>query len=400
MRRVVITGVGPVSSLGLGKHAYGQGLLTGKDGIRPVYRQDFPAGFRAGLVDFDPAMHGFSVKEQRRLDVASLYAIVGARLAFEDAGLTNSSAISSTQVRLGIGSGGMQSLEHDMKRFFATGKASPTAVFKYMPDAIAANVSMSLGIGEEAVTVNSACSSSMTALMDAYDKIRLGRADVVLSGGIEACVTPAVAMSFLNSGALSSSGISRPFDAHRDGFVLGEGAGCLILEEFIHAQIRRARPYAEIVGFCATSDAYDMTNPSPDASGLVRAITRALGDAGIEPDHISMISAHGTATRVNDALETLAFKKALGEQAYAIPVSGMKSMLGHAIGAAGALEVIGSCLSIDDGFIPPTINYTVRDEQCDLDYVPAVARRGPVDVVLKTALAFGGHNYAMILKKI
>lgn len=408
-RRVVITGLGPLTSIGFGKKEFAESLRNGKSGISPIERfdtSDYDTKNAGEIKNFNPESFGIEQRDVRKLDVFSQYAIAGTKLALEDAGLKigyekRDARPEDILIRLGIGIGGMNTIEAQKTKLTEEGvkRVSPFMVPMIMPNAAAGNTSIYFNTLNEAVTVNSACASSINAIIDSYDKIKLERCRVAITGGIESCITPLAVAGFSQARALSKKGISRPYDANRDGFIMGEGAGIIILEDLEHALDRNARIYAEMMGYGSTSDAYHITAPEPGAKGLVEAIETAIKDSKIEKEKISYINSHGTSTELNDAVETLAFKKVFGKNAYRIPVSSTKSMIGHALGAAGGIEIIASVLSMENGFIHPTINYETPDPECDLDYVPNKAREASIDVILKTSLGFGGHNSAIILKK-
>ncbi len=397
-RQVVITGLGAVTPLGVGADALFERWAAGECGILDG------AG---ACTDFEPS-ELLSIKEVRRLDRFSQLALVAAGEAVADAGWDGELPYDPMRVGcvVSTGIGGIQTIElqHDVLRDRGPARMSPLGIPAQMPNAAAAAVSMKYGLKGQMFSVVSACSSGAHAIGCALRMIQWGDADAVVVGGAEATLTPFGFGSFNSMQALSPSGISRPFDARRDGFVMGEGAGVLVFEEASAAAERGATVLGEIAGYGSTSDAYHLTAPEPSGEAATRAIELALSDAGVDPEQIDYINAHGTSTQLNDAAETAAIKRALGEErAHKIPVSSLKSATGHLLGAAGAAEAVATVKTLATRVIPPTLGYEVPDPDCDLDYVPGEARplvlsNGRPPVALSNSFAFGGHNVALVFK--
>jgi len=408
-RKVVVTGLGAVTPLGIGIQPFWEGLIQGRSGIGPITAFDasaFPTRIAGEVRDFDPA-ESMDRKEARRMDRFAQFAVAAARMALADAGLTIEGELAEhTGVLIGSGVGGIKTLEDQARAFVEKGpdRVGPFFVPMMIADMASGQVAIQLGAkGYNAGSV-SACASGAHALGEALRLVQHGDAKVMIAGGSEAGIAPLALAGFCAARALSTRNdeperASRPFDRDRDGFVMAEGAGVLILESEEHALARGARIYAEFVGFGATGDAYHITQPAPGGEGAARAMRRALRDAGVEPASVSYINAHGTSTPANDRTETQAIKSVFGEAAYQIPVSSTKSMTGHLLGAAGAVEAIVSVLAITRGQIPPTINLDNPDPECDLDYVPWQARSVQVDVVLSNSLGFGGHNATVVFRR-
>ncbi len=397
-RRVVITGLGAVTPLGVGADALFERWAAGECGILDG------AG---ACTDFEPS-ELLSVKEARRLDRFSQLALVAAGEAVADAGWDGEVPYDPMRVGciVSTGIGGIQTIElqHDVLRERGPARMSPLGIPAQMPNAAAAAVSMKFGLKGQMFSVVSACSSGAHAIGVALRMIQWGDADAVVVGGAEATLTPFGFGSFNSMQALSQTGISRPFDARRDGFVMGEGAGVLVFEEAGAAAERGATVLGEVAGYGSTSDAYHLTAPEPSGVAATRAIELALEDAGVGPEGIDYINAHGTSTQLNDAAETAAIKRALGdERAHQIPVSSLKSATGHLLGAAGAAEAVATVKTLITRVIPPTLGYEVPDPDCDLDYVPGEARplvmsNGRPPVALSNSFAFGGHNVALVFR--
>jgi 3-oxoacyl-[acyl-carrier-protein] synthase II len=397
-RRVVITGLGAVTPLGVGADALFERWAAGECGILDG------AG---ACTDFEPS-ELLSVKEARRLDRFSQLALVAAGEAVADAGWDGEVPYDPMRVGcvVSTGIGGIQTIElqHDVLRDRGPTRMSPLGIPAQMPNAAAAAVSMKYGLKGQMFSVVSACSSGAHAIGCALRMIQWGDADAVVVGGAEATLTPFGFGSFNSMQALSPTGISRPFDARRDGFVMGEGAGVLVLEEAESAAARGATVLGEVAGYGSTSDAYHLTAPEPSGEAATRAIELALSDAGVEPGEVDYINAHGTSTPLNDTAETAAIKRALGEEcAYKIPISSLKSATGHLLGAAGAAEAVATVKTLQTRVIPPTLGLEVPDPDCDLDYVPGEARplvlsNGRPPVALSNSFAFGGHNVALIFR--
>ncbi|AMV10093.1 beta-ketoacyl-ACP synthase II [Geobacillus sp. G4] len=407
-RRVVVTGIGAVTPLGNDAETTWKNIIAGQSGIDIVTRvnpDDFPAKVAAEVKDFDPSLF-IDRREARKMDRFTQFAVAAALMAVKDANLDiNESNAERVGVWIGSGIGGMETFEQQFEIFQQRGyrRVSPFFVPMMIPDMAAGQVSIILGAkGINSCTVT-ACATGANSIGDAFKVIQRGDADVMITGGTEAPITKMSFAGFCASTALSTNPdpktASRPFDKNRDGFVMGEGAGIVVLEELEHALRRGAKIYAEIVGYGATADAYHITAPAPGGEGGVRAMRQALHDAGLKPEEIDYINAHGTSTDYNDKYETAAIKEVFGDHAYKLAVSSTKSMTGHLLGATGAVEAIFSVLAIRDGIIPPTINYETPDPECDLDYVPNEARKQDVRVVLSNSFGFGGHNATLIFKK-
>jgi 3-oxoacyl-[acyl-carrier-protein] synthase II len=407
--RAVITGLGIISPLGVTKDKFWEALVQGKSGVRPISRFD-ASGFRtriaAEVLDFDPEAY-MDKKEARRMDRCTQFAVAAARLALEDAGLAPGQADPDrVGVVLGCGIGGIETFEEQVGILKTRGpdRVSPFFVPMMISNMAAGYIAIIHKFYGPNSTVVTACASSNHAIGEALRLIQRDEADVVLSGGSEAAIVPSAIAGFCSMKAMSTRNeeperACRPFDAARDGFVIGEGAVILVLEKLEHALARGARIYAEVAGYGQSCDAYHITAPDPDGSGAAKAMARALKDAGLKPEEVSYINAHGTSTPLNDKVETMAIKKVFGEFAYRIPVSSTKSMTGHLLGAAGGIEAAASVLSIVHGVVPPTINYEHPDPECDLDYVPNKARTVQVDVVLSNGLGFGGHNATLVFRR-
>ena len=408
-RRVVVTGVGLVSPLGIGREETWQGVLAGKSGAAPITHFDttgFPVTFAAEVKGFDPLLY-VEKKEVKKMGLFIQFALAAAQFAVEHAGLKITPDIAErTGVYIGSGIGGFDVIEREHTALMQGGprKISPF----FIPAAIANLASGFVSIRWGAKGPNSAtctaCSSSTHALGDSFRLIQRGDADVMICGGAEGAITPMGVGGFASMRALSTRNgepekASRPFDRDRDGFVVGEGAGILVLEELGFALRRGVPIFAEVVGYGMTGDAFHITQPSEDAGGAVRVMRLTLADANVAPEQVDYINAHGTSTPYNDRLETLAVKKVFGDHAYKVAVSSTKSMTGHLLGGAGGLEAGFSVLAIRDQVLPPTINYENPDPDCDLDYVPNQARKAAVEYVLSNSFGFGGTNAVLLLKR-
>lgn len=410
LRRVVITGAGVVSPIGIGVSDFWKALKEGKNGIERISSFD-PAGFdsqMAGEVkDFDPSPY-FDKKEIKRLDRVIQFAFVASELAMKDAGLDPQELDPDRfGVCIGSGQGGIITSFDQIKVLLEKGpsKISPFFIPMMIVNMSGAYVAIRYNAKGPNYAPVSACASAAHSIGEAFEIIRRGDADVMLAGGAEAAVTPIGVAGFCAMKALSTRNdephkASRPFDKLRDGFVMGEGAGVLVLEEMERAKSRGAKIYAEVVGYAANCDAYHITAPPPDGEGAVKAMRRALEKAGIATDEVDYINAHGTSTPLNDKTETLAIKQVFGERAYKIPISSTKSMIGHLLGAAASVEVIATLMAIYEGVIHPTINYEFPDPECDLDYVPNEAREANVRVAIKNSFGFGGHNAVLVFRKV
>ncbi|MGB9887547.1 MAG: beta-ketoacyl-ACP synthase II [Moorellales bacterium] len=408
-RRVVITGVGVISPVGTGKEKFWEALKAGRSGIGPVTRftaDGFPARIAGEVRDFEPGDF-LERKDIKRMDRFAQYAVAASKMAVADAGIDLSREDRERiGVVLGTGIGGTETFEeqHQILLERGPGRISPFFIPMMIANMGAAQIAIILGLKGPNFTVVNACAASASALGSALRILQYGEADVVISGGAEASVTPMALGGFCAMKALSLRNeeperASRPFDRSRDGFVLAEGAGVLVLETLEHALARGARIYAELVGYGCTCDAYHITAPAPDAEAAARALRLALEDAGLSVDEVDYINAHGTSTDLNDKLETEAIKKVFGPRAYELAISSNKSMIGHLLGAAGAVELIATTLTIYEGIVPPTINYEHPDPECDLDYVPNSARQMRVRAALSNSLGFGGHNVALAVRQ-
>jgi 3-oxoacyl-[acyl-carrier-protein] synthase II len=408
-RRVVITGLGLLSPVGNDVATTWRALLDGANGVGPITQFDtanFPVKFAFELKGFDPLQY-MDRKEVKRNDVFTQMALAASVQAMNDAGLSDGAYDpENTGVIIGSGIGGLKVFEaqHDVYRERGPGKISAFFIPMFIPDMAAGIVSIRFNAKGPNYATVSACATSAHAIGDAYRTIQYGDADVMITGGSEAAITPMAIGGFANMQALSENNedyqhASRPFDKERDGFVMGEGAGMVILEELEHAKRRGARIYGEVVGYGMTGDAYHITQPAPEGEGAQRSMRRALKDAGIGPGDVQYINAHGTSTPYNDMNETKAIKAVFGEHAHALHVSSTKSMTGHTLGAAGGLEFAICTLAVRDGMLPPTINYKTPDPECDLNYVPNKAVKREVDVALSNSFGFGGHNVTLAVRR-
>ncbi len=359
----------------------------------------------AEVKDFDPAEY-FDVKQAKRLDRSSQFALISAREAFKDSGITKENTdLERVGIFVSSGIGGLITMQNQCEVNFQKGhsRVSPMFIPMTIANMPAGNIAIELGLKGESISIVTACASSTHAIGESYKTIKYGYEDAVIAGGTEAAICEVGIAGFENMKALSRSDdktrASIPFDKERNGFVMGEGAGMIVLEELEHAKKRGAKIYAEVIGFGATSDAYHITSPAPDGEGGARAMQRAIKDANIKPEDIDYINAHGTSTSLNDSTETLAIKKALGSASKTVMVSSTKGNTGHLLGAAGAVEAVISIKAIEEGIVPPTINYKIKDEECDLDIVPNEPRKAEINIVMSNSLGFGGHNASIILKK-
>jgi len=405
-RRVVVTGIGPVSPIGVGRNAFWESLLAGRGGVRRIQRfdpSDLPVQIAGEVADFDPTEF-LTQKEVRRTDRAVHFAVAAARLAWADAGEPEVDH-ARTGVMFSTGIGGLESLLAQHKVFLERGadRVSPFMVPMLMPNAAAGHVAMHFGFTGPNECITTACAAGAHAVGEGYRVIRNGLADVCIAGGTEASTLPLCIAGFAQMQALSRnrdpSRASRPFDANRDGFVLSEGAGALVLEDAERAVARGATIHAEVAGYGASADAYHITAPEPEGLGAIQAMQAALRDAGEQPEAVGYINAHGTSTQLNDVAETRAIKKALGDHAYRVAVSSTKSMTGHMLGAAGAIEAGVAALALEHGVIPPTINYETPDEDCDLDYVPNENREEDIELAMSNSFGFGGQNAVLVLRR-
>ena len=410
-RRVVVTGIGCLSALGQDTASFWDGLIKGRSGISRITRfdpTDFPSKVGAEIRDFDPGKF-MDPKEAKRNDRYTQYAVAASRMAIEDAKVdTTKLDAERFGVIIGSGIGGMETIENQARVLIERG---PSRVSPFTIPSLIANIASGVvAIEFKAKSVNygvvSACASGSHALGEAMRHIRDGHADIMLSGGSEAAITRLGYAGFCNMKAMSTDfndtpeKASRPFDKLRDGFVMGEGAGVLVIESLEHAQARGARIYCELAGYGATCDAYHITGQDQEGKGLALCLNRALSEAGIAKSEVSYINAHGTSTPINDRCETLAIKRVFGEQAPKIAISSTKSMTGHLLGAAGGVEAAVCALAIHHGIVPPTMNLENPDPDCDLDYVPNQARKMQVNVAISNNLGFGGHNASLVFKAL
>lgn len=407
-RRVVITGLGAVSPVGNDVQTMWDNVVTGNSGIDYITRlnkDDFPAHVAAEVKDFDPT-HFMEKKDARKMDLFTQYAVAASKMAIDDANLTiDENNANRVGVWIGSGIGGMGTLEDQHTKFTEKGyrRVSPFFVPMMIPDMAAGQVSIQFGAkGINSCTVT-ACASGANSIGDAFKAIERGDADYIIAGGTEAPITNMAFAGFSSAKALSTNEdpkkASRPFDLDRDGFVMGEGAGILILETLESAQERGANIYGEIVGYGATGDAYHITAPAENGEGAARAMQQAIEDAGITPADVDYVNAHGTSTHLNDKFETVAIKTVFDEYASKLPISSTKGITGHLLGAAGGIESVISIKSIADGVIPGTMNYETPDPDCDLDYVTNESRKKDVSIVMSNSLGFGGHNVSLLFKK-
>ena len=409
MRRVVVTGLGAVTPVGNDVPTTWEALLNGRSGVERIRCFD-PSGFKtqfaAEVKDFDSVQY-VGRREARKLDRFTHFALAAAGEAIADSGL-DLAAEDPSEIGVLVGSavGGIISLLEQSALMAQSGprRVSPFLIPALMMNAAAGQIAITFGLQGPNLAVASACATGAHAIGEAAAIIRRGDAQVMLAGGSEAGIVPVAIAGFNVMGALSTRNDApqracRPFDAERDGFVMGEGAGMMVLESLAHAQARRARIYGELVGYGASADAFHITAPAEDGKGAALAMQRALKQAGIPPTAVDYINAHGTSTPLNDASETAAIKMVFGEHAYRLAISSTKSMIGHLMGAAGAVEAIFCLLALRDQVLPPTINYETPDPACDLDYVPNVARRAKVEVAMSNSFGFGGHNAALVLSR-
>ncbi|MCS0672583.1 beta-ketoacyl-ACP synthase II [Cytobacillus firmus] len=407
-RRVVVTGIGAVTPLGNNTETTWNNIKSGVSGVGPLTRlnaDEYPAKVAAEVKDFNPEEY-IDKKDARKMDRFTHYAVASAFMAVKDANLqiTDENA-HRIGVWIGSGIGGMETFENQYETFMKRGyrRVSPFFVPMMIPDMATGQVSIYLGAkGFNSCTVT-ACATGTNSIGDAFKVIQRGDADAMISGGAEAPITKMSVAGFCANTALSTNPdpntASRPFDQNRDGFVIGEGAGIVVLEELEHALARGAKIYAEIVGYGATGDAYHITAPAPGGEGGARAMKMAIEDGGLKPEDIDYINAHGTSTDYNDKFETLAIKEVFGEHAYKLAVSSTKSMTGHLLGAAGGIEAIFTVLAMKEGILPPTINLENPDPECDLDYVPNKAREKEITAAMSNSLGFGGHNATIVFKR-
>jgi 3-oxoacyl-[acyl-carrier-protein] synthase II len=408
-RRVVITGMGLICGSGNTKEEVWSNLLAARSGVGAIARFDvsaFPVRIASEVKNFDP-LKFIEKKEVKKMDPFIHYAVAASQEAIDDSGLRvtddNSTRI-GTYIGSGIGGFGVIEREHEKYLKGGPGKISPFFIPAAIVNLASGQVSIRFGLKGPNSATCTACSTGAHAVGDSFKIIQRGDADAMLCGGAEAAITPMGVGGFAAMRALSTRNddpehASRPFDADRDGFVIGEGAGVLLLEELEHAKSRGAKIYAEVVGYGMSSDAFHITQPSENGDGAIRVMTNALKDAGVEAHEVDYINAHGTSTHYNDKLETMAIKKVFGDSAYSIPISSTKSMMGHLLGAAGGVEAGVIALALRDQIIPPTANLDKADRECDLDYVPNHSRRRTIKYALSNSFGFGGTNAALLLKR-
>lgn len=409
MNRVVITGLGVISPLGNDIDTFWNHLIQGKSGVSTITRfdtSDFAVKIAAEVKDFNP-LDFMNKKDAKRMDRFVQFAVAASKMALEHAGL-DMDKVEKERVGTYIGSGigGLETLEEQHKVMMKRGprRVSPFFVPMMIANMASGIVSIQIGAKGPNSAAISACATGTHCVGDAFKILQRGDADVMIAGGTEATILPMAVAGFSAMGALSTNNeapekASRPFDRDRDGFVMGEGAGVLVLETLEHAQKRGANVIAEVVGYGMTADAYHLTSPDPDGDGAKRSMLMAVKDAGLEPEDVDYINAHGTSTDYNDKFETMAIKGAFGEHAKRLAISSTKSMTGHLLGAAGGIETIATALAIKEGIVPPTINLENPDPDCDLDYVPNEARKMRVRAALSNSLGFGGHNATIALKE-
>ena len=407
-RRVVVTGIGAVTPVGNSAEQAWENVIAGKSGIGPLTRVDvskFPVSVGAEVRDFNIEDY-IDRKEARKMDRFTHYALAASMMAAKDANLTITEEMAPrVGVWIGSGIGGMETHEQQFLTFQERGvrRVSPFFVPMMIPDMASGQVSIYLGAkGVNSCSVT-ACASGTNSIGDAFKVIERGDADVMITGGAEAPIVTMAVAGFCANTALSlnpdTATASRPFDKNRDGFVIGEGAGILILEEYEHAKARGAKIYGEVVGYGSTGDAHHITAPAPNGEGAARAMQMAIDDAQVSPARVGYINAHGTSTPYNDLFETQAVKTVFGDHAYKLAMSSTKSMTGHLLGAAGGIEAIFTVLALKEGILPPTMNLHEPDPECDLDYVPNAARKAEVEYALSNSLGFGGHNACLLFKK-
>ena len=407
-RRVVITGLGAITPIGNDVKTFWEGIKEGKCGIDQITAFDttnFKVKLAAEVKGYNPEDY-FDKREAKRLDKFSQYAIIASREAWKDSGLDKEKEnMERVGVILGSGIGGIETIETEQTKLIEKGpdRISPMYIPMGILNMATGNVAIELGIKGESMAMVTACATGTHCIGESFRMIKHGYQDIIVAGGTESSITPLSVAGFTNIKALTKAEdknrASIPFDKERSGFVMGEGAGMIILEELEHAKKRGAKIYAEIVGYGATSDAYHITSPAPGGEGGARAMKLAMQEANVKPEEITYINAHGTSTHLNDACETQAIKTALGEAAKTVMVSSTKGHTGHLLGAAGGIEAIVCAKAIDEGFVPATIHYQVPDEECDLDIVPNEGRKVEVKYAMSNSLGFGGHNSTILLKQ-
>lgn len=408
MKRVVITGMGTINPIGHNVNETWESIKNKECGIQEISLIDsstYKTKFDAEIKNYDPNEF-FDPKTAKRNDRYTQLGMIAAREAVKDSGITpENSDYSRIGTYFSSGIGGLTTIQEQCKIYFEKGntRVSPLFIPMGISNMAAGTIAIEYGFKGESMSIVTACASSAHAIGEAYRAIQLGEEDIILAGGSEASINEVALAGFENMKALThATEVNRasiPFDAERSGFVMGEGAGAIILEELEHAKARGAKIYAELIGYGSTTDAYHITSPSPDGEGGANAMKRALKNANIKPEEVDYINAHGTSTHLNDATETKAIKTAFGERAKKLMVSSTKGNTGHLLGGAGVLEAIISVKAINDSLVPPTINYKVKDEECDLDIVPNEPRKADIKVAMSNSLGFGGHNATIILRK-
>lgn len=408
-KRVVVTGMGVVTPVGIGVNAFWDSLLQGKSGVSDIDifdTKDYTCKVAGIVRNFDPKDY-IDIKKIKKMERFTQFAVASSKMALEDSGLDlEKEDKDKIGVILGCGIGGLNTIEVQNRILLEKGpkRVSPFLIPMLITNMAPGEIAIEFGIKGINYSISTACASATHAIGVSLEFLRDGKADIIFTGGTEASITPLGMAGFCSMKALSTNSeptrASRPFDRERDGFVMGEGSGILILETLDHAIKRGAKIYAEILGFGATDDAYHMTSPDLNGEALVSCIKETISDAGININDIDYINAHGTSTKLNDKIETLVYKKVFSSRAYQIPISSTKSMTGHLLGATGAVELIACIKTIETGSIHPTINYSNKDEECDLDYVPNVARfNQDIKIALSDSLGFGGHNSSIVVKK-
>jgi 3-oxoacyl-[acyl-carrier-protein] synthase II len=408
-RRVVITGIGAITPIGNGAPQFWHALLEGRSGVGLITKFDcseISTKIAAEVKDFDPELY-VDRKEARRMDRFTQFAVAASKQALDDSGLSIDDALAPrVGTMIGSGIGGIETLENEARTLFekGMGKISPFFVPMMIANMGTGKVAKLLNAQGPSETIVTACATSTNAIGDAFKIIQSGKADVMFAGGAEAAVTRLAMAGFSNMRAMSKRNddperASRPFDIGRDGFILGEGAAVMVLEELSSAVSRGARIYAEIIGYGMSNDAYDMVHPAPEGRGAAAAMMAALADADIQPENVQHINPHATSTLAGDIAETQATKKVFGSHAYKLAISATKSMTGHLLGAAGAIEAVATAVALQTGIIPPTINLENPDPECDLDYVPNKPRKFDPKIALSNSFGFGGHNATLVIKK-
>lgn len=409
MKRVVVTGLGAISPLGNTKDELWDGLIKGKSGIACITKfdtKDHDAKIAGEVKNFDPTLY-MEKKEAKRMDLFSQYAVAASKQAIEDGNINLKSLdLERIGTIIGSGIGGITTLEEGKEKMElkGPGRVSPLFIPMMITNMAAGQVSMNFGLKGSSMTLTTACASATHAIGEAFRSIKHGYQDMIVTGGTESSITKLSVAGFISMKALSTRNdspetASRPFDKERDGFIMAEGSGIIILEELEHALKRGAKIYAELVGYGSTSDAFHITQPDPEAKGASKAMQLAISEAGIQNEEVDYINAHGTSTYFNDKLESLAIEKVFGEYAKDINISSTKSMTGHLLGAAGGVEAIATVLAIKNDIVPPTINYMTPDEECRLNYTPNKAVNRQINYAISNSLGFGGHNASLLFKK-